>query len=101
VTQVADGLETELKRINGTRDIYTIGRHPTIVDVRLDPVKMNSFGITLDQLNQHLPAANHSSPMLKLTHENQQFPVQIGQFLTKVEEVKQLVIGLHNQTPIY
>lgn len=101
LTQVAHGLETELKRIDGTRDIYTIGRHPTIVDVRLDPVKMNSFGITLDQLNQHLPAANHSSPMLKLTHENQQFPIQIGQFLTKVEEVKQLVIGLHNQTPVY
>lgn len=101
LTQVAHGLETELKRIKGTRDIYTIGGHNTIVDVRLDPVKMNSFGITLDQLNQHLPAANTSSPMLRLTHDNQEFPVQIGQFLTRVEEVKQLVVGLHNHTPVY
>ncbi|MDF9399517.1 efflux RND transporter permease subunit [Vibrio sp. 1180_3] len=101
LTQVAHGLETELKRIDGTRDIYTVGRQPTIVDVRLDPVKMNSFGITLDQLNQHLPAANASSTMLKLTHDNQQFPIQVGQFLTRVEEVKQLVVGLHNNTPFY
>ncbi|MDE1236092.1 efflux RND transporter permease subunit [Vibrio aestuarianus] len=101
LTQVAHGLETELKRIDGTRDIYTVGRQPTIVDVRLDPVKMNSFGITLDQLNQHLPAANASSTMLKLTHDNQQFPIQVGQFLTRVEEVKQLVVGLHNNTPVY
>ena len=101
LTQVAHGLETELKRIKGTRDIYTVGGHNTIVDVRLDPVKMNSFGITLDQLNQHLPAANASSPMLRLTHDNQEFPVQVGQFLTRVEEVKQLVVGLHNNTPVY
>ncbi|KHT47512.1 efflux RND transporter permease subunit [Vibrio sinaloensis] len=101
LTQVAHGLETELKRIPGTRDIYTIGGHNTIVDVRLDPAKMNSFGITLDQLNQHLPSANNSSPMLRLTHDNQEFPVQIGQFLTRVQEVKQLVIGLHNNAPVY
>ncbi len=54
LTQVAHGLETELKRIPGTRDIYTIGGQNTIVDVRLDPAKMNGFGITLDQLNQSL-----------------------------------------------
>ncbi len=101
LTQVAHGLETELKRIKGTRDIYTLGGHNTIVDVRLDPAKMNAFGITLDQLNQHLPAANTSSPMLRITHENQEFPVQVGQFLTRVEEVKQLVVGLHNNTAVY
>lgn len=39
LTQVAHGLETELKRIKGTRDIYTLGGHNTIVDVRLDPAK--------------------------------------------------------------
>lgn len=101
LTQVAHGLETELKRIKGTRDIYTVGGHNTIVDVRLDPAKMNAFGITLDQLNQHLPAANTSSPMLRITHDNQEFPVQVGQFLTRVEEVKQLVVGLHNNTAVY
>ncbi|WP_038176655.1 efflux RND transporter permease subunit [Vibrio pacinii] len=101
LTQVAHGLETELKRIQGTRDIYTIGSHNSIVDVRLDPVKMNSFGITIDQLNQHLPAANTRSPMLRLTHDNQTFPVQVGQFITQVAEVNQLVVGLHNNAPVY
>ncbi|MHA2938860.1 efflux RND transporter permease subunit [Vibrio sp. RC27] len=101
LTQVASGLETELKRIQGTRDIYTIGKHSTIVDVRLDPIKMNGFGITLDQLNQTLVAANASSSTLKITHDNQQFPVQVGQFLTRVEDVKQLVIGMNENRPVY
>ncbi|MGL6027470.1 MAG: efflux RND transporter permease subunit [Vibrio sp.] len=101
LTQVAHGLETELKRITGTRDIYTIGGQNTIVDVRLDPTKMNSFGITIDQLNLHLPTANQSSTMLRLTLDNQAFPLKIGQFLTNIDQVKQLVIGVHQGKPVY
>ncbi|MBY8034585.1 efflux RND transporter permease subunit [Vibrio fluvialis] len=101
LTQVAHGLETELKRIQGTRDIYTVGGHNTIVDVRLDPAKMNSFGITIDQLNQSIPSANARSTMLQLTSDNQTLPLQIGQFLTHVEDVKQLVVGVHNGLPVY
>ncbi|MBY8072606.1 efflux RND transporter permease subunit [Vibrio fluvialis] len=101
LTQVAHGLETELKRIQGTRDIYTVGGHNTIVDVRLDPAKMNSFGITIDQLNQSIPSANARSMMLQLTSDNQTLPLQIGQFLTHVEDVKQLVVGVHNGLPVY
>jgi multidrug efflux pump subunit AcrB len=101
LTQVAHGLETELKRIKGTRDIYTVGGHNTIVDVRLDPAKMNSFGITIDQLNQSIPSANARSTVLELTSDNQTLPLQIGQFLTHVEDVKQLVVGVHNGLPVY
>ncbi|MCG6398992.1 efflux RND transporter permease subunit [Vibrio fluvialis] len=101
LTQVAHGLETELKRIQGTRDIYTVGGHNTIVDVRLDPAKMNSFGITIDQLNQSIPSANARSTMLQLTSDNQTLPLQIGQFLTHVEDVKQLVVGVYNGLPVY
>ncbi|MCJ2377180.1 efflux RND transporter permease subunit [Vibrio sp. ZSDZ34] len=101
LTSVAHGLETELKRISGTRDIYTVGRHPSIVDVRLDPRRMNAFGITIADLNRSLPDANASSTMLKLTHNNQQIPVQIGQFISKVQEVQDLVVGVHDGEPVY
>lgn len=101
LTDVASGLETELKRIKGTRDIYTLGRHATIVDVRLDPVKMNGFGVTLDQLNRTLSLANSSSPLLSLTQDNQQIPLQIGQFLTHVDEVKALIVAVHDGKPVY
>ena len=35
LTQVANALETELKRIPGTRDIYTIGAQQAVLEVRL------------------------------------------------------------------
>ncbi|WP_370738787.1 efflux RND transporter permease subunit [Vibrio quintilis] len=101
LTQVAHGLETELKKISGTRDIYTIGGQEQIVDVRLDPVKMNSYGVTISQLNQVLRSENTRSALLSLTTNNQHIPVRIGQFLTRTEEIKQLVVGLHDNAPVY
>jgi multidrug efflux pump subunit AcrB len=101
LTQIAHGMESELKRIHGTRDIYTIGGHQMIVDVRLDPAKMNSFGITINQLNQVLTSANSRSSLLSITHDNQQFPVRVGQFLSNVDDVKHLVVGLHDGNPVY
>lgn len=101
LTSVAHGLETELKRIPGTREIYTIGRQPSIVDVRLDTEKMQAFNVTINDLNQHLPDLNNASPLLKLTQNNQEFPLQIGKFITRIEEVKNLVITVHNNEPVY
>ncbi|MDW6004520.1 efflux RND transporter permease subunit [Vibrio mangrovi] len=101
LTEVAHGLETELKRIDGTRDIYTVGGHDMIVDVRLDPARMNSFGITIDQLNQVFQSANVRSPQLTVTQDNQAIPVRVGQFLHRVDDVRQLVVGLHNAAPVY
>ncbi len=44
LTQVAHGLETELKRIPGTRDIYTIGGQNTIVEHHLRSTQSKSAG---------------------------------------------------------
>ncbi|GAL31099.1 acriflavin resistance protein [Vibrio variabilis] len=62
---------------------------------------MSGYGVTIDSLNQMLPDANSASPMLALTQNNQSIPLQIGEFLTNVDEVKQLVVGLHDGQPVY
>lgn len=101
LTEVAHGLETELKRIKGTRDIYTVGAHPTIVDVRLDPVKMNAFGITIDALNQQLTGQTARSTTLRLTRMDQTLPLQIGQPIRTADEIEQIVVGVHHSVPVY
>ncbi|CAM3942561.1 Antibiotic efflux pump membrane transporter ArpB [Vibrio aerogenes CECT 7868] len=101
LTQIAHGLETELKKIEGTRDIYTVGGQNQVIDVRLDPVKMNSYGVTIDHLNQILRSENTRSTLLSLTSNNQRIPLRIGQFLTRTEEIGHLVVGLHQNAPVY
>ncbi|WP_076537189.1 efflux RND transporter permease subunit [Shewanella sp. UCD-KL21] len=92
LTKVATVLETELKRIPGTREIYSQGRHELIANVRLDPSKLNSFGITIEQIEQVLNSNNSVSTTGSLTQNNQEIKVQTGQFLESIDDLKNLVI---------
>jgi len=101
LTQVAHGLESELKRIDGTRDIFTIGGHELTVNIRIDPSKMNSFGVSYDAINQMLATNNASSASVSLVQNNQQIKVQTGQFLQNISEIKQLIVSVSNGSPVY
>ena len=48
LSKVAHGLETELKRIKGTRDIYTIGSPTRVMHVVLDPQALSGYNIDIN-----------------------------------------------------
>ncbi|MCL1091127.1 efflux RND transporter permease subunit [Shewanella profunda] len=106
LTHVALGLETEIKRIPGTREIYTVGQHKIVANVRIDPAKMNSYNLTYDKLKQSLNDNNHISMPASLVQGNQEIKVQAGQFLQSIDDIKQLVISVYKDNngksiPIY
>ncbi len=57
---VAHAIEAELKRVPGTRDIYTIGVPERVVKVTLDPQALAGYGIDLNDLRTALQAADAS-----------------------------------------
>ncbi|MCK8044064.1 efflux RND transporter permease subunit [Shewanella sp. 1CM18E] len=106
LTQVANGLETEIKRIPGTREISSFGDHQLSLNVRIDPVKMNYYGVSFDEMNQSLLSNNHISMPSSLVQGNQEIKVQAGQFLQNIEDVKQLVVAVKQDSqghsaPVY
>ncbi|MFT6987583.1 MAG: multidrug efflux pump subunit AcrB, partial [Psychromonas sp.] len=101
LTQVAHGLESELKHIDGTRDIYTIGGHLLTVNIRIDPAKMNSFAVSYDAITRVLASNNASSSVVSLVQNNQQIKVQTGQFLQNISEIKKLIVSVNQGFPVY
>ena len=106
LTHVAHGLETELKRIPGTREIYAVGAHELVLNVRIDPVKMNYYGLSFDAISQALSANNQISIPSSLIQGNQEIKVQAGQFLQNIDDVKQLVLSVYSDSdgqsvPVY
>ncbi len=107
LTKLAHVLEIELKRIDGTRDIYTLGEHQEVVNVVLDPLRLKAYGISLEDVRQTLISSNSSSPTRDITRLNQVIQLQAGTFLSRPEDVAQLIVGLsstndHNpSSPIY
>ncbi len=99
--QVAHALEAELKRVKGTRDIYTIGGPEHVVHVELDPSRLAGYNIALGDLRQALQLSNSTQPAGALVNNNREVLVQAGDFLSSLQEVKTLVVGVHEGRPIY
>jgi multidrug efflux pump subunit AcrB len=101
LSQVAHALEAELKRVPGTRDIYTVGGPETVVRVLLDPERLAAYGVALDDLRWSLGAANVSSAAGSLVVDNTEITVQAGEFLVEPEEVGELVVGVRGERLVY
>ncbi len=99
--KVAHALEAEIKRVPGTRDVYTIGGAENVVHVELDPRLVAGFGMTLEDLRFALTTTNTVSHAGAIVSNNIEVPVQAGTFLSSREDVAGLVVGLYDGKPVF
>ncbi len=99
--QVAHAIEAEVKRVPGTRNVYTIGGPDETVHVTLDPQRLAGYGLTVTELIGSLEAANLVLQAGDLVRGGTSVPVQAGEFLADRDEVAQLVIAVHQGRPVY
>jgi multidrug efflux pump subunit AcrB len=99
--KIAHSIETELQRVPGTRDIYTIGGPDRVVKVTLDPVALSGYQVSLQSLRQALQAANFSVDAGAIASDNTEILVQAGDFLSTADDVSELVVGLHQGSPVF
>ena len=98
--RVAHALEAELKRIPGTRNIYTIGGPERIVHVALDAQRLAAYGLAPSDLRRALAGANRSADAGVLVRDDADIQVQAGRFMMRPEEVSDLVVGSFQGRPI-
>ncbi len=99
--QVAHAIEPELKRVPGTRNVYSIGGPDETVHVTLDPQRLAGYGLTLTELAGALQAANVAEQAGSLVVSGADVPVQAGEFLANRDEVAGLVVAVHEGRPVY
>ena len=98
---IAHTLETELKRVPGTRNIYTVGGPAPVVDVLLDPQRLAGYGLTLQALRSALQQANQSADVGTLVADNREVQVKAGRLLGDADTIAGLVVGMHEDKPVY
>ena len=101
LSQVAHTLEAELKRVKGTRDVYTIGGPEQVVSVLLDPQRLAGYGIAIADLRQTLQAANVSQIAGQTVADNTEITVRAGDFMSSAYDIKNLIVGVHNGAAVY
>ena len=99
--RVAHALESERKRVPGTRDVSTIGAPGREVRVELDPARLAAHDLDVPAVRGVLKAANASLAAGELVRGNATVKVDAGGFLSSAEDVRDLVVAVRNGRPVY
>jgi len=99
--RVSHSMEVELKRVPGTRDVYTIGGPGHVVRVVVEPERMNAFRVTAEDIRAALQLSNTAQPSGPLVSDNNEILVETGTYLSSASDVKRLVIGVYEGRPIF
>jgi len=100
LTRLARVLEVELKRIEGTRDVYTIGAVPDRVDIHVDPGLVAGFGLSLSDLAAAIQAANQRASEARITRDGLSLALEAGTALDDVAELAELVVARRGDSTV-
>ncbi|MBL8289033.1 MAG: efflux RND transporter permease subunit [Rubrivivax sp.] len=99
--RVAHTLESELKRVSGTREVATVGGPGRAVRVEVDPARLAGTGVTVSDLRQALQSANLGAPVGTLLGGDRAVAVEAGPYLRDARDVGELVVGVRNGRPVF
>jgi len=99
--QIAGELENFLKPLDDVSETRIIGGQPRQVRVMLDTERLAAYGLTPTAVVGQLESANSRGLAGSFARDNHEFQVEAGLFLTSLDELRQVVVGVHAGRPVY
>ncbi len=99
--RVAHSIETDLKRVFGTREVRTIGGPGRAIMIEIDPARMSGSGITVADLRAALQSANAGMPVGDLLSANRAVAIESGPFFESAQDLADLVVAVRNGRPVF
>ena len=99
--RIAGELENSLKQLDDVSETTIIGGQPRQVRVVLDTQRLAAYGLTPGAIVGQLQSANSRGQAGSFSRDNREFQVDAGKFLARLEDLQQVVVGVHAGRPVY
>src|SRR5579872_6613539 len=99
--RIAAELEQSLKRLDDVSETNILGGQPRTLRAVLDTERLAAYGLTPGSIVMQLGAANTRGQAGSFARDNREFQVQAGNFFTRGEELRKVVVGVHAGRPVY
>lgn len=99
--QLAEQVLEEIKKIPGTSGGFIVGGRERELRVQIDPSRMKAYGVTPLQVAGVVQSENLALPAGRFESRNQSYLVETGRFIRSREDLESLVVGVHDQRPVY
>src|SRR5215469_16324400 len=97
--QIAGELENSLKPLDGVSETKIIGGQPRQIRVVLDTQRLAAYGLDPGAVVAQLQSANARAEAGSFSRENKELQVEAGVFFTNVDDLRQVVVGVHSGRP--
>ena len=101
LSQMAQELESEIKKINDVSITHKIGGRNRQLSVVLDKDKLAASGLDFLSVSEMIKANNTQLSSGSFDKNDTEILVNTGSFLTTVTDVENLVVGVQQNQPIY
>ncbi|MEA3231873.1 MAG: efflux RND transporter permease subunit, partial [Thermodesulfobacteriota bacterium] len=99
--RVAAEVENRIKREKNISTTTLIGGESRQVTVRLDPVRLSAFGLDPQMVARQITATNQATDAGTYPSLEGEILVHAGIFLKTAQDVRQVVVGVHEGRPVY
>ncbi|HEX9151632.1 MAG TPA: efflux RND transporter permease subunit, partial [Flavobacterium sp.] len=89
-----------LSRVAGVAQVSIIGGQEREIQVNLDAVKMQAYGLSIPQVQQNILTSNLDFPTGNIQTRNQKILIRLAGKYKNVEELKNLVVSSDNGTQV-
>lgn len=99
--QLAEEVTTEIEKVKDVAATREIGGRTRQLKVTLDKDKLSGTSVDPLQIMQMIQASNGSAQSGAFVQNDRQYLLTTGEFLTSAEDVGNLVVGVHQNMPVY
>ncbi|VAW90997.1 Acriflavin resistance protein [hydrothermal vent metagenome] len=90
-----------LKEVKDTSQSFVVGGRSEQIRIEVYPERLSGYGITLDQIANTIRSANTQRGVGQVESNNSSYQLYTGTFLKHAKDVKNLIVGLYNEQPVY
>jgi len=101
IRRVVDELNLEIKKIQDVAETRIVGGRRRAVRVVLDKNKMAAHHVDPLTIRNYIRASNSQLQSGSFNRGDYEYLVQTGEFLNTADDVRNLVVGIHNGNPVY
>jgi cobalt-zinc-cadmium resistance protein CzcA len=89
-----------LKQVQGVADVLTFGGFYKEIHIEIDPIRMESFDLTLEDINQAITHSNRNIGAGFFRHGDQQMVIRGVGLLSSPEDIRKIVLKSAEGTPV-
>ena len=99
--RVATEACTEIKKSSDVSEFSVIGGQRRQIRIQLDPAKLRAYGVSAPGILESLQKTNASLAAGPVTSGNRETLIEANGFITNVEDVGRVVVGVSGSRPVY